>query len=149
MKRIFLLFASAAIIWSCQNQAQDKQADVADADQYANAMTDTANFTTIQWLDSARDMGKIKEGEKVEIAFRFRNAGNKPLIIKNVTPSCGCTVADFPKQPLKPGEEGVIKGVFDSNGRPGVNNKIMTVSANTTGVQNHTISFMVDVQKKD
>jgi len=153
MKRILIVLASAALIYSCQNHAHEKKADVANSATTTsaandNVLADSANFTSILWLDSARDMGKVKEGDKVEIAFRFRNTGNKPLIIKSVTPGCGCTVADYPKEPVMPGKEGEIKGVFDSNGRPGVAHKSMTVAANTTGMQYHNLTFQVDVQPK-
>jgi Protein of unknown function (DUF1573) len=109
---------------------------------------DTANFTTIQWIDSVKDYGKITEGQKLEVLYRFKNTGNKPLIIESVHPSCGCTVADPPKEPVAPGAEGEIKGSFDSNGKSGQQHKTIFVMANTKGTQNHELSFTVDVQKK-
>ncbi len=109
---------------------------------------DTANFTTIQWLDSVKDYGKIAEGQKLEVSYRFKNTGNKPLIIESVHPSCGCTVADPPKEPVAPGAEGIIKGSFDSNGKSGQQHKTIFVMANTKGVQNHELAFTVDIQKK-
>jgi len=58
------------------------------------ALADTANFTTIEWVDSlTRNYGTILEGEKLNVAFTFRNTGNSPLVIGRVTPSCGCTIA--------------------------------------------------------
>ena len=144
MKSIVALFAAIVLMTACQNQAQEKSATNTSA-----VADDPKDNTTIQWLDSAKDMGKITEGQKLEVAFRFRNTGNKPLIIKNVQPSCGCTVADTPKEPIAAGEEGVIKAVFDSNGKSGMNHKTLMVSANTEGTQQHTLSFTVDVQKKN
>src|SRR5258705_2342268 len=84
---------------------------------------DTASFTTMQWIDSVKDYGKITEGQKLEVLFRFKNTGNKPLVIESVHPSCGCTVADPPKEPIAPGAEGEIKGSFDSNGKSGQQHK--------------------------
>jgi len=109
---------------------------------------DTANYTTIQWLDSIKDYGKIAEGQKLEVLYRFRNTGTKPLVIESVRPSCGCTVADPPKEPVAPGAEGEIKGSFDSNGKSGQQHKTIFVMANTKGVQNHELAFTVDIQKK-
>ncbi|HEX4851256.1 MAG TPA: DUF1573 domain-containing protein, partial [Puia sp.] len=61
------------------------------------AKMDSSQFTTIEWLDSAnRDYGKIAEGKKLDVTYRFKNSGNKPLIIERVQPSCGCTVAEQP-----------------------------------------------------
>jgi hypothetical protein len=146
MKSFVALFAAVVLMTACQNQAQEKSAPASTS---AATSQQEQDLTTVQWLDSARDMGQITEGQKLEVSFRFKNTGNKPLIIKSVQPSCGCTVADVPKEPFAPGEEGVIKGVFNSEGKAGKNNKTLTVFANTQDNQPHTLSFMVDVQKKN
>jgi hypothetical protein len=110
---------------------------------------DTSMFTTITWLDSTnRNYGNIPEGKKLEVAYRFLNSGNKPLIIARVQPSCGCTVAEQPEEPIPPGKEGVIKASFNSEGRTGINNKTIYVMANTRGNQNNELRFSVLVQKK-
>ena len=137
MRIITLLLSAMVFMAACQNQAAEK------------ITVDQNTVTTVQWLDSAIDKGTITEGQKIEIAFRFRNTGTKPLVIRSVQPSCGCTVADYPKEPIAPGGEGVIKGVFDSKGKPGPNMKHMTVFANTEGQETHQLSFSVNVQKKD
>lgn len=104
-------------------------------------------ITSIQWVDSVRNLGKIMEGQKVAVSFRFRNSGNKPLIIESVQPSCGCTVADYPKEPIAPGAEGEISGTFNSEGREGLQHKELTVRANTQTPE-QKVYFEVDVQKK-
>lgn len=143
MKLFSFLIAVMVLATACQNSAQEKVASSATtADEAA------ASLTTIQWLDSARNMGQINEGQKIEISFRFKNTGSKPLVIKDVQPSCGCTVPSIPKEPIAPGEEGVIKGIFDSAAKPGINNKTMTVIANTEGSPQHVLSFTVDVKAK-
>jgi hypothetical protein len=112
------------------------------------ALRDTARFTTIQWLDSSRDYGRIPEGQKLDVTFRFRNTGATPLVIGQVQPSCGCTVADPPREPIPPGAEGQIKASFNSNGRVGVNHKSLLVTANTRGSQRFALQFVVEVQRK-
>ena len=110
---------------------------------------DTSQYTKITWLDSTtRDFGSITEGQKLEVAYRFLNAGTKPLIIARVQPSCGCTVAEQPDEPIMPGKEGVIKASFNSEGRIGINHKKIYVIANTVGSQSNEIEFSVLVQKK-
>jgi len=110
---------------------------------------DSSLFTKITWLDSTeRDFGTIPEGQKLEVSYRFKNSGTKPLIIARVQPSCGCTVADQPEEPILPGKEGVIKASFNSEGRVGVNHKILYVVANTLGTQSNEVQFKVLVQKK-
>jgi hypothetical protein len=114
----------------------------------SQAMTDTARFTSIQWLDSARDYGKIPEGQKLDVAFRFRNTGTTPLVIGRVQPSCGCTIAEQPREPIAPGAEGQIRASFNSEGRAGVNHKTLLVTANTKGSQSYSLQFVVEVEKK-
>lgn len=104
--------------------------------------------TTVQWVDSIRDMGVVKEGERIEIPFRFRNTGQQQLVIHRVDVACGCTVAEKPEQPIGPGREGVIKASFDSKGRPGPNHKTVTVYANTPEAT-HTLIFDVDVRGRE
>ncbi len=93
-------------------------------------------------------MGKIDEGQVVDISYRFKNTGTKPLVIKNVTVSCGCTVAEKPEQPIAPGKEGVIKAAFNSSGKPGHNRKTIFVYANTPGSDEHKLEFSVEVAPK-
>jgi hypothetical protein len=110
---------------------------------------DSTQNTKITWLDSTeRDFGSIPEGQKLEVAYRFLNSGSKPLIIARVQPSCGCTVAEQPDEPILPGKEGVIKASFNSEGRVGINHKKIYVIANTQGTQSNEVEFSVLVQKK-
>ena len=110
---------------------------------------DSSLYTSITWLDStSRNYGSIAEGRTLEVAFRFLNSGNKPLIISRVQPSCGCTVAEQPDAPIMPGKEGVIKASFNSEGRTGVNHKKIYVMANTRGTQSNEVEFSVLVEKK-
>jgi hypothetical protein len=110
---------------------------------------DSSLFTRITWLDSTeRNFGSIPEGRKLEVAYRFLNSGNKPLIIARVQPSCGCTVAEQPSEPIMPGKEGVIKASFNSEGRIGINHKKLYVIANTRGTQSNEVQFSVLVEKK-
>lgn len=112
----------------------------------ANVLTDSANFTTIQWLDSTKDFGKITEGEKLPVSFHFKNSGTKPLVIKEAHASCGCTVVDKPEKPFAPGEEGEIKAIYNSEGHIGTQNKTITVSSNTLDTKE--LKFSLEVVKK-
>jgi hypothetical protein len=111
-------------------------------------MRDSARYTSIQWLDSAKDFGTIAEGQKVDVDFRFRNTGATPLVITQVRPSCGCTIAEQPQEPIAPGAEGHISATFNSQGHPGVNRKTLFVTANTKGSQNYSLHFVVVVNRK-
>jgi len=140
----YLLFAFlvvSLITAGCNSGAKKDKATSA-------AMADTARYTTIEWLDSARDFGRIPEGQKLDVAFRFRNTGTTPLVIGQVRPSCGCTIAEQPQEPIAPGSEGQIKAVFNSEGRSGINHKTLFVTANTKGRQDYSLQFVVEVEKK-
>jgi hypothetical protein len=146
MRLIILAFAGS-ILLAC-NQS-DSKANKTEPVANTNAIADTANFTAIQWLDStSQNIGKVKKGQVIEITWRFKNIGNKPLIIQDVRPGCGCTVADKPEEPIAPGEESVIKGKFDSNNQTeGSHNKMISVLANTVNTTYHQLNFSVEVVK--
>ncbi len=77
------------------------------------------------------DFGTINEGQKVVHVYKIKNTGEAPLIIQSAQPSCGCTVPDWSKDPIPVGGSGFVRAEFDSNGKPGINNKTITVTANT------------------
>ena len=89
----------------------------------------------------------MKEGETLDVNFRFKNSGNKPLVISRVWAQCGCTVAETPQKPYGPGETGVIKASFNSTAKPGLNSKDVYLTANTNPA-NTTLTFRVDVKAK-
>ncbi len=146
-KNLFLLFTAFAIVFSACQSSENKAAESNIAVQANTPAGDPAAITTIQWLDSTFNKGTITEGEKIEIVYRFKNTGEKPLIIKDVRPSCGCTVAEKPLEPIAPGEEGSIKAVFDSQNKPGPSHKTITVISNTQP-ESYALTFNVIVNKK-
>jgi len=89
------------------------------------------SLPVIHFETDFHDFGKLVAGEKVTFAFRFTNTGKAPLLISNVMTSCGCTVSDYPKRPIKPGEKAAIDISFDSTGKHGLQTKTITVIANT------------------
>lgn len=147
MKRLFFVVIVSASLLACNTA--DKKASEGPAltqEDKSKASRDSANYTEIQWLDSSFvDLGKVKEGQVVEVKYRFKNSGTKNLIIANVSASCGCTVPEKPEKPYAPGEEGVIRAKFDSKGRPhGEARKSVYVEANTP-TRNYELSFRVEI----
>jgi hypothetical protein len=104
-------------------------------------------LAAIQFEKVEHDFGTIKEGEKVIHTYKFRNTGEAPLIIQNAQPTCGCTVPDWSKEPIPVGGEGFVKAEFDSQGKPGVQNKTVTVTSNTYPKQT-VLSFKAVVTPK-
>ena len=130
MKHLILLSTFIALLTACEN-ADKQTTDAAVPVATEQTVTDLPEVTTVQWLDSVQNFGKVTDGEKVVITFHFKNTGNKPLIISNVQASCGCTVPSKPEEPIAPGAEGKITAEFNSEGRVGKAAKNITVSANT------------------
>ena len=163
MKKILIVLAAAITIASCKEA--DKTADTtssATATTTTEATTtatppstataaptvDPATLTKVEWLDGMyKDFGKIEEGKTLEVSFRFKNVGDKPLVISNVSASCGCTVPETPKKPYAPGETGVIKASFNSAGKSGAQAKQVNVFANLEPAMT-TLNFRVEVKAK-
>ncbi len=101
----------------------------------------------IQFEKVEHDFGTISEGQKVSYTYKFTNNGQAPLIIQSAQPSCGCTAPDWSKEPIPVGGTGFVKAEFDSNGKPGIQNKTITVTANTWPKQT-TLRFKAMVNAK-
>ncbi len=98
----------------------------------ANPVNQTGGkTTTIKFDEMSYDWGKLKEGEKMTHIFKFKNTGNNDLIISDARGSCGCTVPEWPKEPIKAGKGGEIKVIFDSAHKNGPQSKTVTLTANT------------------
>ncbi len=122
-----LLFLIVSLIFiSCDVRRKDKIAD----DAFKLKEQALKESTSVEIIDSSYNFGKVVDGDKVEYNYRFRNTGNKPLVIINASASCGCTVPQKPEKPILPGEIGFIKVVFDSRGRIGETHKSITVTSN-------------------
>jgi hypothetical protein len=122
-----------------------------------NASNPQTNATTPQTATNMvfekleHNFGTVKEGEKVTHMFKFKNAGDKPLTIFDAQGSCGCTVPEYPKEPIAPGKSGEIKVEFNSKGKKGAETKFVTINANVLEPIKLTIKANVigsDVQTK-
>ena len=86
MKKILTALVIVTSLIACKSSDKKTVANITPLTQEEKdkASNDTANFTTIQWLDSTTmDLGKLKKDNKVELTFRFKNSGTKNLIIEN------------------------------------------------------------------
>ncbi len=80
--------------------------------------------------ETEHQFGKIKQGEKVTHTFIFKNTGSAPLVINSASGSCGCTVPQWPKEPILPGDKGEVHVIFNSTGKRGVQSKSVTLNTN-------------------
>jgi len=83
------------------------------------------------WDQTMYNFGTIKQGEIVNYTFKFTNNGTEPLLISNASASCGCTVPEWPREPIAPGASGEIVVRYDSKGKSGQQSPVITVVANT------------------
>jgi Protein of unknown function (DUF1573) len=107
--------------------------DASQMTQTAESAINKSNgkITVLKFDEMAYAWGKIKEGEKMTHNFKFTNTGTNDLIISDARGSCGCTVPEWPKEPIKAGKSGELKVIFDSKGKVGEQSKTVTVTANT------------------
>lgn len=101
--------------------------------------------TTLQFDKVEHDFGTIKQGDQVECVFKVTNTGNEPLIIEDAKGSCGCTVPDYPKDPIAKGETRDIKVKFNSGGKSEKQQKTVTLTANTEPI-NTTLTIKAFVE---
>lgn len=107
-----------------------------DKNKGTNAETNSADSAPVIKFDKdIYEFGKIKEGQSVAYDFEFTNTGKTPLIIKEAVATCGCTVPEWPKDPILPEASGKIKVVFNSAGKSGLQDKVVTITANTIPAQ--------------
>lgn len=85
----------------------------------------------ITFTETSHDFGTVPErGGKVSHLFEFVNTGKSNLVIKDASAECGCTIPEYPQQPIAPGKKGVIKVTYNPLGRPGGFSKTVTVKTN-------------------
>jgi hypothetical protein len=94
-----------------------------------NAQTTIEKGPKISFSKEVHDYGNIKYDGDPNCSFEFTNTGDEPLIISNAKGSCGCTVPEWPKEPIAPGAKGTIKVKYDTK-RSGPINKSVTISTN-------------------
>ncbi|QPH39479.1 DUF1573 domain-containing protein [Pedobacter endophyticus] len=133
MKKVFLMAIAVLTFASCRNANNSNETSTLVSvgnDTTAQAQIAPGDAPVIVFERDVYDFGKIAQGEKVLHEFKFRNTGKSPLIISNATATCGCTVPQIPGEPILPGKEGKINVVFNSEGKMGVQDKVVTVTSN-------------------
>ena len=93
-----------------------------------NASAQTSSKAEFKFVEEKHDFGKIPQGKPVTTDFVYTNIGQEPLILANVQPTCGCTIADYTKTPVKKGEKGVIKITYNAAAVGGFNKTIVVTS---------------------
>jgi len=171
----FRLFAGLAMVAmlalvSCKNEGSDAKdaareslattastTTAAATDAAAKATTEPAApvgpLTSLSFDEDTYDFGEVMEGEKVVHVYNFKNTGKEPLVISNAKGSCGCTVPEWPREPIPVGGSGSIRVQFDSKGKGKVGgatqSKRVTITANTDPQQTYlTIKGKVNKEEQ-
>lgn len=97
----------------------------------ASVYAQVENGPDFKFDKTKHDFGDIIQGDALEHYFKFTNVGKEPLVISRIVTTCGCTAPTWPKEPIKPGETGKIKIVFNSTGKIGRQNKVVTILSNS------------------
>jgi hypothetical protein len=112
---------------------------------FAQQASKPAAGPVITFEEKSFDFGDIYQGDKVEHTFKFANTGTEPLIITNVQVTCGCTVPSWPRDPIMPGQKSEITVAFNSAGKSGKQNKVVTIVSNASNPDGGLISFKTNV----
>ncbi len=98
--------------------------------QSTDAEVQTTPQAKLSFAESVYEFGDITQGDRVEHVFSYTNTGTQPLILSNVQTTCGCTATNWSREPLAPGASGTITVNFNSAGKIGMQNKVVTITSN-------------------
>lgn len=141
LKNNFFILLFLMLVWSsCQNGGESVN-EIRDGNGPNSSMVrnpvsadmplDTNQLARISYEEPEYEFGEVKEGTVVEHHFKFTNTGKVPLTILNARSSCGCTIPDWPHDPIPPGQSGEITAKFNTEGKIREQKKIIYVTANT------------------
>lgn len=152
MRNLMILILGGVIFFGCsnkriENNIKSLEKRVANLERRMNDLTvrterrnpnnsllsqqPEGKYPVITFKETTFDFGTIHEGDVVDHVFEFENTGDFPLVIQKATATCGCTVPEWPKKPIKVGEKGVIKVKFNSFNKKNKQTKYVTILANT------------------
>ena len=153
-----LIFVMVVLFAACVDEPQKQEEGMQEEELLSTDLVnvphtakgvDTAALSelpTMDFVDTFFNFGLMTEGERAVHSFQFANNGNNPLIITHAKGSCGCTVADYPSQPIPPGGKAEIQVMFDSEGKSGYQEKSVIITTNTAK-NLHTLIIRAEVKE--
>ncbi len=126
IKYLLPFLAIALMASKCENTGAKKVEG-----STVEAKVPSGPLTTIKFTEEDYNFGKVEQGQVVEHSFEFKNTGKEPLIISDCRASCGCTIPEWPRDPIAPGATSKITAKFNTAGKSSDQKKVITVSANT------------------
>ncbi len=141
MKNGLFFFLFAFLAWgACKNDKSSgvqeirnggSNSDLVRNPASADENIDTSQMARITYEEPVFDFGEAKEGDIVIHKFKFTNTGKVPLTILKARSSCGCTIPEYPEEPVPPGGSSEITAKFNTNGKHDLQKKLIYVTANT------------------
>lgn len=131
MKKTYILLASVLVftLFACNDNAANKiEAGKEAAANERDAKL--AKYPKMTFEEIEFDFGDLDQGTEVEHLFEFTNTGDTPLVITNANSTCGCTIPEYTKEAVAPGEKGELLVKFDGTGSGRVS-KTVTLTTNT------------------
>jgi len=131
MKTFYTLILSVIVLASCSNSDDKKiTTNLVNNPLTANENADAVAMPVIEVAQDFFDFGEMPQKESVSTEFILKNTGDAPLLIRSAKGSCGCTVPEWPKEPVAVGDEAIIKVTFNSGNKKGKQNKTVTLVTN-------------------
>jgi hypothetical protein len=140
MNKLFLSLALIFLSISCSNPTGKKENLLPPPGSITEELEAQKDLAKIDFSKTIHEFGDVQHGEVLEYTFVFKNTGKSDLVIYSALAGCGCTVPEFDKNPIAPGESGKVKIVFNTRGFRGIQNKAITIYSNAA---NSTVSLFV------
>ncbi len=137
ISRTFIIVLAVQLAFvGCDNRKSGSSEQVAAPETEASVSEEAnsgeaAALAEFSFEEKSHDFGTLNAGDVVTHVFKFTNSGEAPMLIQDIRTTCGCTTPEYTKEPIGPGETGEITVQFNSKGKAGVQNKNITIFANT------------------
>lgn len=144
--KLFILgaFALSFAISSCGEKKASDNFTAEESAQQAENVVDPATAPVLTLAEANHNFGDVQANNKVETYIKFKNDGKSPLVIRDASATCGCTVPEFPSTPIAVGATDSIKVVYTAGNMNGKQQKTVTLVTNTVnGHENFDISANV------
>ncbi len=112
-------------------QTEGKISSIIRSPVSADGSVDSVNVARMDFEEPIFEFGEVDEGAVINHEFKFVNNGKVPLVIQNAHSTCGCTIPDWTKDMIAPGQGGVIKVEFNTKGKSEFQEKPVIITANT------------------
>lgn len=133
-KRLCVALLLIPVLWSCAEHADERRigTDAVEVPYSADGKDKASKLPVMTFKESDIDAGRILQGDEVTHTYTFTNTGKKPLVISDISSSCGCTVPrNYPKGKIMPGEGGDIEVTYNSDAKWGDQVSVIAITANT------------------